>query len=96
MGRVTLPLSQLPSWAIINGVQFRGVGVRSVESKGSGLVATKNFDLATDETVLAIPRDLILSHESVRSAANSDKWLKEVLDAVGDFAMASYDLVYRV
>lgn len=88
-----LPLGALLAWLRLNGVVTNGVAVQRLESaesetdKGNAILATteNSNDPDDQQTLLQIPRDLVLSLESVHDYAKSDRDLREVLEAVGDF-----------
>lgn len=96
MKRQCLPIEALPAWARFNGITFNGVAFQRFRSedgtdKGSGVVATEtkfggdpeNEDTGP-EILITVPRDMVLSLGLVESYAKSDRYLKEVLEAVGD------------
>ncbi|KAJ5904466.1 hypothetical protein N7504_006849 [Penicillium tannophilum] len=94
MKREYLPLGALLAWLRLNGIVTNGVAVQRVGSaesetdKGNAILATAdNFykDPDDQQTLLQIPRDLVLSLESVHDYSKSDRDLREVLEAVGDF-----------
>ena len=95
MKREYLPLNSLPAWAKLNGVVSKGITFRTLGSaesstdKGNAITATvdmSNNDTDTAaEALLCIPRDLILSLETVHDYSKSDRDLREVLEAIGDF-----------
>lgn len=95
MRRDYLPIETLPSWAKLNSVSADGVAFRKLYAddgtdKGSAIVATeqKGNGLDTDEaeaTLLKVPSELVLSLELVHQHAKTDHYLREVLEAVGDF-----------
>ena len=92
-----LPIETLPAWARLNGVSPFGVAFRRLQAdngtdKGCAVVATKDksngdpeSDSAHPEILLSVPSDMVLSLESVHNYAKSDRYLREVLEAVGDF-----------
>ena len=90
MKREFLPVEALPPWARLNGLSVSDVAFRRLQAedgtdKGSAIVATEakgNGDMPSD-VLLRIPSDLVLSLEAVD--AKSDRYLREVLEAVGDF-----------
>ncbi|EAW07477.1 SET domain-containing protein [Aspergillus clavatus NRRL 1] len=99
MRRDYLPVESLPSWAKLNSVSIDGVTFQKLHAddgtdKGSAIIATeqKGNGLDTDEaeaeatTLLRVPSDLVLSLELVHQHAKTDHYLREVLDAVGDFS----------
>ncbi|KAJ5553834.1 hypothetical protein N7513_003793 [Penicillium frequentans] len=94
MRREYLPLGALLAWLRLNGIVTNGVAVQRVGSaeseadKGNAILATannSNKDPDNQQTLLQIPRDLVLSLESVHDYSKSDRDLREVLEAVGDF-----------
>jgi hypothetical protein len=102
MKREYLPIEALPTWAKLNGVRFHGVEIKRLQTeydidKGSAVIATfkktaKAFveggEIAP-EILITVPRDLVLSLELVETWAKSDRHLKEVLNAVGDYGRVS-------
>ena len=90
----SLPIAELQTWARFNGVIFNNVVVadnitsKDGVDKGAGLLATAGFSErgALQEILLTVPADLVLSKEAVRLCAKADVHLKEILDAVGEFA----------
>ncbi|KOC12703.1 hypothetical protein AFCA_007237 [Aspergillus flavus] len=97
MKREYLPIETLSAWTRLNGISVDGVTFRKVRTedgidKGCAIVATgekSNESSETGEvdaeTLLRVPSDLILSLRLVETHAKSDRYLREVLDAVGDF-----------
>ncbi|CAG8148779.1 unnamed protein product [Penicillium olsonii] len=95
MKRGYLPLETLPAWQHLNGVELSGVAFRKFgfnehgADKGSGIVATdtksSSENDAKPEILLQIPGDLVLSLETVQGYAKSDRDLRDVLEAMGDF-----------
>lgn len=84
----TLPVSSLRTWAKFNGIEFEEVSVeKNKEYGGFGVVSTTTIDSAPDQegnlTVLNIPKDLILSAETIAEHAKIDKHFGEILEAVG-------------
>lgn len=95
MRREYLPLQSLPVWAKLNGISTNGVAFQNLSStesetdKGNAIVATEEkSSCETDsspQVLLQIPRELVLSLEAVQDHSKSDRDLREVLEAVGDF-----------
>ncbi len=86
MRRELLPIGTLPAWANWNGVGFHGVEVAPLPGgRGSGLVVTTQRN-DEDSIFVTVPKDLLLSLGNVWMFAKSDKYLKEVLEAVGEYA----------
>ncbi|EEQ91744.1 SET domain-containing protein [Blastomyces dermatitidis ER-3] len=99
MRRENPPIDALAAWARLNSVQFHGVEVTQLQTeagvdKGCSVVATAKksapeFDPETPaepEILMTIPSDLVLSLELVETCAKADRRLKEILDAMGEFA----------
>lgn len=98
MRRESLPVEALPAWARLNGVALSGVTFRQLQAedrtdKGYAIVATEEKGTvqgpsegedSQPEVLLQIPSDLILSLEAVDNYAKADRYLREVLEAVGD------------
>ncbi|PGG95060.1 hypothetical protein AJ79_10292 [Helicocarpus griseus UAMH5409] len=99
MKREYLPIDALAAWARLNNVKFHDTEVKRLQTKdgidkGSAVVVTAKRSAqefnpeaqAEPELLMTIPPDLVLSLERVETCAKSDRHLKEVLDAVGDYA----------
>lgn len=84
-----LPLSCLRTWAKFNDIEFKDISVeKNKEYGGYGIISTTTIpDLARDEernrTVLNVPKDLILSAETIAEHAKVDKHFGQILEAVG-------------
>ncbi|KAE8373269.1 hypothetical protein BDV26DRAFT_71365 [Aspergillus bertholletiae] len=97
MKREYLPVETLPAWTKLNGISVDGVTFCKLRTedgidKGCAIVATEEKCSEGSETgeadaepLLRVPSDLILSLRLVEAHAKSDRYLREVLDAVGDF-----------
>ncbi len=89
MYRETLPIHQLSAWVLLNDVKFNGVTITALQgSKGSGLVATARRP-KDNSLLMTIPHDLVLSLENVWVYAKSDKHLRQILEATGDYSRVS-------
>lgn len=91
MRRQTLPIPALPGWARLNGIEFDGVAIERLTDhgidKGSAVVAKGELTgKGGEEQLMSVPKDMILSLEAAWNYAKSDKHLREVLEAMGDFA----------
>lgn len=88
-------MSLLPSsfktWCQVNGITFDGVrvGHSRFEGGGEGVLADRDLTGGDEGPLMVVPRDMILSRERVELQAKSDKWLREVLDAAGEYAKVS-------
>ena len=104
MKRQYLPVDALQAWARLNSVTFHGVEIKQPPydgediDKGSAVLAIGSPNSQEPildepglepEILMKVPPDLILSQERVETHAKSDKHLKDVLDAVGDFGKVS-------
>jgi hypothetical protein len=91
MKRASLPVDFLSTWAKFNGVLYNNVAVWTVttgtENRGAGVVALESRYCAEGEAVnlMVVPKGLVLSLGLVEDHAKSDKHLREVLEAVGEF-----------
>jgi hypothetical protein len=95
MKREYLPIEALPAWQRLNGIVTTGVEFRKLGSnehgtdKGSAIVATEaktsSENDAKPEILIQIPGDVVLSLETVHNYAKSDRYLRDVLEATGDF-----------
>lgn len=109
MRREYLPIDALAAWARLNSVEFHDVEVTRLQTedgvdKGSAIVATakksaQKFDpevQAEPKILMTIPPDLVLSQELVETCAKADRHLKEVLDAMGDYARVCILVVFFI
>lgn len=84
-----LPVTSLRTWAKFNGISFENISVeKNKEYGGYGVISTTTIpDSALDQgdstTVLNVPKDLILSAETISEHAKVDKHFRQVLEAVG-------------
>lgn len=86
MRRTELSISALPAWAKLNEALFYDIRVENIEGRGLGLVAERS--LTSEETfdvpiLLRIPRDLVLSAETIVEHTRVDKHFRELLSAAG-------------
>ena len=88
MHRQTLSQDALPAWAQAHHVEFNGISVDAIPSKGTGLVVTAS--VAEKAPLMLVPKDLILSLEQVWIHAKADRHLREVLEAMGDYARVKH------
>jgi hypothetical protein len=81
-------LTDFHSWATFNGARLDGVRVgliKGSELKGASVSATRELSQTPNQNLITVPRDLVLCLEKVEEFAKSDKHLREVLQALGDF-----------
>jgi hypothetical protein len=83
--------SSFKTWCQVNGITFDGVrvGRSRFDGGGEGVLAERDLTGGNDGPLMTVPRDMILSRERVELQAKSDKWLREVLDATGEYAKVS-------
>lgn len=76
----------LPAWASLSGIQLHGVKFAKLEN-GTGVAATEDQENSESQAriLLTVPPDMVLSLETVHGYAKSDRYLSEVLEALGDF-----------
>lgn len=86
MLRETLPVDRLDLWAQFHNVKFNGVRISTTANNtGLGVFAASDW---TEEAqiLISVPRELVLSVENVWIYAKADRHLRQVLEAVGDYA----------
>lgn len=89
MKYATINSDELQLWAQLNDVRFNGVKTSSNMasgdgiSKGGGLLSTAYHE--SEDVLLSINGDLILSRETVLQCAKTDQHLKQLVEALGDF-----------
>ncbi|OQO09947.1 hypothetical protein B0A48_04302 [Cryoendolithus antarcticus] len=71
----------------MNGAQFHEVKSGIVSGRGGALLASLAVQNSVEgaECLLTVPKDLILSMETIREHARSDRDFREVLESLGDF-----------
>lgn len=98
MKRQLLPLEALPAWIKLNGISIHGIEIKRLVTndgidKGASTVTTCVLESKEDspepEVLMVIPSDLVLSLDTVHTCAKSDRYLREVLEAVGEFGKVS-------
>ena len=88
MHRETLPINQLAAWTRLYNVEFNGVTITTVQgNRGSSLVTTAAS--ADDPLLMTVPSEFILSLDNVWIYAKSDRYLRQVLEATGDYSRVS-------
>ncbi|KAL4977340.1 hypothetical protein BDW66DRAFT_165836 [Aspergillus desertorum] len=96
MRRESLSLDALIPFArlynvTLHGVTFRKLRTEDGADKGGAIVATENKqsgkeEPSEDDVLLKVPSDMIVSLETVQERSKYDRYLHEILQAVGDFA----------
>ncbi|KAF3009757.1 hypothetical protein E8E13_009537 [Curvularia kusanoi] len=87
-GWLKQPIDALPTWAAFHGVSFNGIKVGPLpgfEERGSTVIADRELEGGKVEPLLAVPKELIISRQNIELLAKSDRHLREVLEAAGDF-----------
>lgn len=83
-----LPIESFPAWAALNSVDFANAEIRNIEGKGLGLVAKHDItdaghDASSSQAIIRIPRDLVLSSETVEVYAKIDRNFKQLFEVAG-------------
>jgi hypothetical protein len=75
------------SWLRHSGVKFGAIEPKIIDGRGTALVASEDlqaFSPASQE-ILTIPKEMVLSIETVHSHALLDQDLKQVVESLGDW-----------
>jgi len=90
--KLSTPKPVFQTWCRVNGIAFDGakVGASHIEGGGEGVLADRDLVGGAEGPLMVVPRNMILSREQVELQAKSDKWLRELLDACGDYGRVSY------
>lgn len=89
MKHASIAASQLQTWAALNDVELRGIEISTAIitedgiNKGGGILSTASHD--AEDTVLSVPRDLVLSKEAVLQCAKTDQHLRDLVETLSDF-----------
>jgi hypothetical protein len=86
MKRSELPLTLLDSWAKINDISLHKVKIDNIQGRGFGIVADQNIGQSPNSTLIVVPKELVLSAESVHDWAKTDIHLRELLDSLESLA----------
>jgi len=82
-----LPIQSLRPWAALNGITLNEIEIKIIPGRGNGLLVKRDLTSTTEEesltTLLTIPRDLVLSAETVEQYAKEDRDFKQLLDVAG-------------
>lgn len=82
------PVEGLPTWATFHGVGFNGIKIGPLpgfEERGSTVIAERHLVGDTEQPLMTIPKDLILSKQNIEILAKADQHLRDVLQALDDF-----------
>jgi hypothetical protein len=88
-GWLKLPTSALRPWAEFNGVTFNAIRCGEIpgqQNRGSGVIASRALKGGNELPLMVIPRDLVLSLDRVEQQAKADRYLRELLEALGDYS----------
>lgn len=88
-GWLKQPIETLPRWANFHGVAFNQVEIGPLpgfEGRGSTVIATCELGGGKVGPLLVVPKELIISRQNIELHAKADGHLREVLEALGDFA----------
>lgn len=87
-GWLKQPIDTLPTWATFHGVSFNGIKISPLpgfEDRGSTVIADRALEGGKAVPLLVVPKELIISRQNIELFAKSDRHLREVLEAIGDF-----------
>ena len=87
-GWLKQPIDTLPTWAAFHGVAFNGIRVGPLpgfEDRGSTIISDCDLEGGKAEPLLIVPKELIISRQNIDLFARSDRHLREVLEATGEF-----------
>jgi hypothetical protein len=104
----TLPAWSKLNGVVFNGVEVKHLHADDGSDKGSGVVVTNEKlildgegtgDAECDDArqpgvLISVPPDLVLSLDLVETCAKSDRYLREVLDAVGEYGRVSSGFLF--
>ena len=89
MRRTRLPLELVPQWAERYGIKLNGVDIaKSTSGHGWGIVANRAVTSARPP-FLIVPPELVINIDRVWRCSETDRHLKEILEANGAFAKVS-------
>ncbi|KAK4888388.1 hypothetical protein LTR27_012711 [Elasticomyces elasticus] len=90
-GWLQLPSEASLPWARLNSIAFTHVLPGVLEGKGGALVSNADMvgDVEKPQTLMAVPRPLILSRERILEHAKVDQDFREVLESLGEFGTTS-------
>lgn len=89
MKHPSIPVTTLRLWSELNDVRLNGIDIvedmlsDSGESKGAGLVANRRHE--SEDTLLSVNPNLILSRDAIQQCSKLDKDLRTLLDALAPF-----------
>ena len=87
-GWLKQPIDTLPTWATFHGVAFNGIRIGPLpgfEDRGSTIIADCELEGGKVEPLLIVPKELIISRQNIDLFARSDRHLRKVLEATGEF-----------
>jgi len=89
MKHASIPAEKLQPWCQLNDLTLHGVRIRSNIvsedgiNKGGGLMSDTTH--RSEDVLLSIPQDLILSTEAVLQCAKVDKHLRQLVETMEDW-----------
>jgi hypothetical protein len=98
-GWLRQPIEDLQVWAKFNGVKFNSIKIGPMpgfEDRGSTVIATRDLKGGEEDSLMIVPKDLIISRQNIDIIAKADHHLKQVLDATGDFGRVRVQLEQQI
>jgi hypothetical protein len=85
------------AWLRHNGVKFCAIEPKIIDGRGTALVASEDLQSSslTSQEILTIPKEMVLSIETVHSHSLFDQDLKQVLESLGDWGRVCLLLLER-
>ncbi|KAF2122867.1 hypothetical protein BDV96DRAFT_561538 [Lophiotrema nucula] len=91
-GWLKRPVDAFPTWAEFHGATFNNIRfgpIPGLEHRGSTVIANRDISGKAEEPLMTVPKDLIVSKQNIELFAKADHRLREVLDAIGEFAQTT-------
>ena len=84
----------IKEWIAKNGVKLHGVRIEELPGgMGKGIVATQDFnENSYNQTMVEVPRSLILNQEYVWKEAKNDEFLQQILDVCKPYSQVNTNL----
>lgn len=89
MKYASISATNLQTWAPLNDVELHGIAISDAiitetgADKGGGLLSTATHE--SEDVLLSVPRDLVVSQEAVLQCAKADHHLRDLFEALSDF-----------
>jgi hypothetical protein len=86
-GWLQADLGTIHAWLRHNGVKFEAVEPRVIDGRGTALVANEDIESFSplSREILTIPKELVLSSETVNNHALFDQDLRQAIESLGDW-----------